>query len=1241
VAVISSLFRALTPLAKQYKTEVEQHLSTVLGEPVKIRSMETGWYWFYPVIQLKQVDIKGEQQKLIQLKKVLIGINLFSSLWHWQIQPGILYIDDLDLSIRQKEGGWMVDGLKVGSNTQIPVNASSLKPVLAWILNQRKIIIKNLSASIYFKDGFSIPIKNLDLTAVSKSGKYHIHGKAILAQSPGSAFQILAEMDLSSYSLEKSSGRVFFSVDDLNIAQWRHFLPPTSLGEIQGYGSAQWWFDWKAGVVKKIQARVNFQDLLWQDPSSKKNEVIQKLTANLAWMPMESGWKLLVDHLGLRLNSIVWPENNLSVIYKKSLQTYELYVKHINIHSLLSSYSNWPSTFESIIQTQPQGLLEDMQCHIQDREIQYLLTKFKNLGWHKKSTLPGVKNLSGVIHWQPEEGRLELDSNNAVLSIEDKLPIYLAVLNGAVDWKKLSHGLRIGMERLVLQRPDLVLTARGSIDEVTKESVAQMDFKAEISADKVEQWIPYIPEGKLKPKMEAWIKDNIKHVGNLVAEVNMNGAPADFPFDNKKGEFLLKSHIRSMDLYFAKNWPLNTNVEAYLNINKRAYNMDVVQADMGGMQVKNMNLNVDDVGLGKENLLIHAKIATEGEKGLDYLQATPLAKKTSHLNKLQIQGNLNLDLQLEIPLYSGKEEILTLGDLEFDKNMVSVKHPLKNFDLDDVTGSFHFDQTGILGSNLNATILGYPASIFIQSIYKPKPATEIKILGETTIDTLKNMTNLPLLSLMKGSMPLESVLILSDKPGDFDHMEVKSSLQGVAINLPPPFDKNMNSITPLQVDIDFNPDKGMHLGMNYDSRISSIVKFNKNLNLERGEIRFGNKAATLPDKKGLKLAGVVPAFKIEPWYAAMMALPKTQENSLLDTIKTMDLNLESVQFSDREYKKIKIKAGRIENQDWNIQFDQQFMAGNIDYLKKSNSIIGTFERLHLPKDSKQSGKPLLSGMRAKTIPNLDIKVNDFKFGNWDLGEMMLKGISQDKAWKLDHLKLSTPYYQIFMQGNWTDNKKESSTSVKAYMDIKNLAKSLERWNINPVVEASSGKVQFNGTWPGGFHDFSVKTVNGELGILLRNGQITHLSKETEEKLGLGKLLSVLSLQTIPRRLKLDFSDLSNKGYTFDTFSGNFRIGQGMMTTRNSYIDGPIAYASMKGNLDIARQLYNLDLKVSPHITASLPIVATIAGGPIAGIATWAASKIINQGMQTVTGYSYKITGPWKQPVVQQLSITSH
>jgi len=206
------------------------------------------------------------------------------------------------------------------------------------------------------------------------------------------------------------------------------------------------------------------------------------------------------------------------------------------------------------------------------------------------------------------------------------------------------------------------------------------------------------------------------------------------------------------------------------------------------------------------------------------------------------------------------------------------------------------------------------------------------------------------------------------------------------------------------------------------------------------------------------------------------------------------------------------------------------------------------------------------------------------------------------------------------------------------LQLKNLSKALERWHITPAVAARSGKLTFSGTWPAAFSQFKLKQLIGQMQVTVRDGRVSHLDRETEEKLALGKVLSILSLQTIPRRLKLDFSDLAYQGYSFDMFKGSFQIHKGVMSTKDSYIDGPVAYGRINGDLDLVHQLYDLDLRITPYITASLPIVATIAGGPVAGLATWAVSSLVSKGMQKVSGYSYKISGPWMNPVVQQVSI---
>ena len=177
-------------------------------------------------------------------------------------------------------------------------------------------------------------------------------------------------------------------------------------------------------------------------------------------------------------------------------------------------------------------------------------------------------------------------------------------------------------------------------------------------------------------------------------------------------------------------------------------------------------------------------------------------------------------------------------------------------------------------------------------------------------------------------------------------------------------------------------------------------------------------------------------------------------------------------------------------------------------------------------------------------------------------------------------------------------------------------------------------------WPDALFNFDIDKVNGHFYMGMRHGRITHLSPETEKELALGKILSIVSLQTIPRRLVLDFSDLTHKGFSFDTFDGDFMMNNGVVKTKKAYIDGTIAYVDINGAINLIKKQYDLLLKVSPHITATLSAVATIAGGPIIeGMFNWVANKVTTQEKQRVIAYTYEVKGPWEKPNIEQLDIT--
>ena len=1242
MAILFSLFRALTPWAKQYKGQVEHHLSTLLGQPVIISSMETSWYWFEPVLKLNDVSVSDSEDRVLKLNKLLVGINLLSSLWHWHLQPGVLYVDDVHLTLRQKNDHWDIDGLR-SDKEPITLEPTAYLPVLSWLLAQQKIIIKNVSALIHLNDGSLLPVTALNVTAINNNGHYRLRGVAKLAQTTPTELLILADMKLNPYALRKINGQAYVAVHHFLPTQWQLFFPKSPYHVESGKGGVEIWLDMAKGEVTGLQTRINFKRLAWSKYGSPHAEFIQSLQANLAWNPTDKGWKLSGDHINLRAGGVEWPENTMLLNYNQSDQSYHFFINTLLLEPFLALSSEWPKMMQPMLAMHPHGQLYDTQIGIKQDRVDYLLSRFAGLSWDASRDYPGVDNASGVVQWQPSGGRLDLDGEKTTLLLKNKPSITFDTVNATFEWQSLSQGLRISMEHLVLNHPDLRVNARGVIDALFAPS-ANLQLAAEFSMGNAVKWMAYIPSRYLKPKLNHWLKHDIKRINNAEGQLAINGALADFPFDKAPGEFSVISHLSGVDLIFNKKWPLSQDIDAYLRVNKRTLEADVHHAIMHGVVVDQVNLRLDDMGLDKETLLIHGKVEAPAQKALGYVFVSPLREPLAKLKALDVEGTLGLDLRLEVPLYPENDDVLVKGALTFNHNQATFHHAWGDIEFRQLTGTLMFDEDGATNSELKALLLDDPVVMHVQSIKKPKPATELTIEGNTTLDALHKSFKLPIYPFVQGHLNLATTLTLTNDSNDFDNMKINTSLKGVGIDLPAPFGKASDESAPLAINVDFNPEKALRFRFNYDNRVSSDLWFtgkNNQFAFQKGDVEIGKGDAQLPKKEGLHVGGVLASLDVSKWQSLLPPLSSTGDApAWLQQLQWIDLSFGNVLLWGKNYPKVVINANKLSKTAWSFHLDQQDVAGQFQYDFLSNTVSGHFNRLNIAKavllPSKGENETIT--LKPSYIPNLNLTIDTFKVGEIDFGTVGLKSTTKPNHWQLDYCNIKSPAFQLAMKGDWDQDGIQNNTKLQANLQIATLSDSLKMWHITPAVDAHHGEIQFDGAWPGPINGFSLEKVSGQLSLHFKDGRITHLSPETEGKLGLGKLLSVLSLQTIPRRLKLDFSDLSNDGYSFDVFKGNFTLKNGVMNTTDSYIDGPVAYASMKGDLDVVKQKYDVLLHISPHITASLPIVATIAGGPIAGIATWVASKIINKGMQTVTGYSYKISGPWLHPDVQQVSI---
>src|SRR5690554_18148 len=136
------------------------------------------------------------------------------------------------------------------------------------------------------------------------------------------------------------------------------------------------------------------------------------------------------------------------------------------------------------------------------------------------------------------------------------------------------------------------------------------------------------------------------------------------------------------------------------------------------------------------------------------------------------------------------------------------------------------------------------------------------------------------------------------------------------------------------------------------------------------------------------------------------------------------------------------------------------------------------------------------------------------------------------------------------------------------------------------------------------------------------------------------LFNLLNTDTLWRRLRLDFSDLYERGVAFDAISGKARISDGLVTMDPELqLVGPSGAFKINGSTNMADESLDMRLVVVLPVTQNLPLAAILMGAsaPIGG-ALFVLDKILGDPLSKLTSATYSVTGSWSEPEVDLRSV---
>ncbi|MDH4235402.1 MAG: TIGR02099 family protein, partial [Gallionella sp.] len=264
------------------------------------------------------------------------------------------------------------------------------------------------------------------------------------------------------------------------------------------------------------------------------------------------------------------------------------------------------------------------------------------------------------------------------------------------------------------------------------------------------------------------------------------------------------------------------------------------------------------------------------------------------------------------------------------------------------------------------------------------------------------------------------------------------------------------------------------------------------------------------------------------------------------------------------------------------------------------------------------------------IPALEIAIESLEIKDNPIGRIDLVGHPDGRDWRLRRLNITNSDGSLAGDGVWRAVREGTQTQVNLQLVLADVGNTLTRSGYPDTIKGGSGKLAANMTWLGTPDQFNYATLNGSLKLDTGKGRFLQMDP------GAGKLLSILSLQALPKHIALDFTDVFSAGFQFDNINGNATISNGVIDTQDLHIDGSAAKVTMKGSVDLNDETQNLRVRVLPSIGAGVSLIGAFAAGPVVGIGTLIVSKVLGDPLDKLVSFEYNVDGAWSNPNVVKI-----
>jgi len=1254
-AVLLTVLRLALPLAGGYQAAIEDRIGDYLGAPVEIAELDVEWHGIGPRLVLEDVAVRHPDGGRIRFSEAFVDFGFIGSWGELRIRNLILGGLQLDVTLDAdgRIGFWGItfdprslaeSGLPTGDQS-----GDAGAGVVAGLLDISRLQIVDTEIRVDTAGGDRYYIGDLDISVLNERGVHRLAVKGTPPRGWGERFDFRLDGRHLLAAHTPASARVYLNGRDLALERWHALAGPmlAPSAALAGRSDFELWLDWRDGGLERVRGAIDAGGVRFDNPGAGVTAGFDRASGRFDWRRQDAGWRLAAGDFRFEKGDSGWSSAMVGV--ERSQGTWRVVADRVDLAHLAAVATGAPlpaGWAERVGALAPVGRATDVRLAFDAGGAFAIRGGFAGVGWQPHAGWPGIEGLDGRLALNGGGGTIDVDAEGVELAQPGLLrgPIGLARLTGHARLERTGDRIEVQVPRLATHNDDVAARGRARMTLVPGRAPV-VDMQVDFRDGDTSAVSAYLPVGIMDPKIIEWTDEAVGAGRVTRGTMLLRGSTADFPFADHSGVFTVDFDVADLDLAYADDWPPLEDAAASVRFHGPGLEVVSRRARIMGNPIDRARARFADLGTG--DLRVDAATDADMQGLIRVVNNSPLAGRLGpFFDGASGTGRARLELGLDIPVERA-EEARVAGHLRMTDN--GLRQPRFGLDFSAIDGRVDFTARTLAMDGVEARLNGEPVAI---DAHTRDDRVVLDARGNIDIAGLLGGHGLGLERFVEGTAPWHIQVELAEPDDSGLPLETPimaaSSLVGTRVDLPAPLGKPASVAVPVRLELTLEPNaERQQATLSYGDRAGAVAEFGlgDGARLHRATLNLGPAIARLHDAAGVSLTGRAQTLDLAGWQAFLAEAAATDgEPGDAGMPATIDVEFGRVHWHGREMTDVSVDGAR-GDEAWQGRLASNEATGDITWpfaptgeapLRLDFEWIDLGLLLSPREEDAAAGHALGQGLDPAAVPPLDIRVERLLLDDYKLTNAVVVTRPDGDGMRIRRVAAGDDRLRAQGEGAWRRVGDGSRTVLAIEVSAENFGDGLDA-----IVAGDSGfvdgegRIGFDLEWPGPPWAPELAGLVGTIDIEVDDGMITAVDT------GAARVISLFSLQTLPRRLSLDFSGIFNSGFEYDTIRGALDLAEGDAHIERLEMDGPPGRVQVSGRIGYVDRVFDQRIEFRPSLKYSLPVIGALAGGPAAAVAITLIQQImrgVGQDIDRTAEVEYRLTGSWDEPNVERVRV---